>query len=162
MPSPVRVASVVTLLSRSLAKFAKHGISVIFFIISLKSSSFLSGQFCSDFFRSSYIGRLLSESLSRNFAIFCIAPRNDFSSSLDVGGFNSKTTFIFFLFASFPCSFFFVSQPGFFQEKISDLFSVALYPAFWSFSSIEKIFFQLIFLSFLAATIISSSHMGVQ
>ena len=104
-PSSVLLDSVVTILLRSLAKNARHGISVIIFFSLLKSISSLLVQWHSDFFRSSCLFQLIFfESLGRDFAKYCIAPRNDFSSLHYVAGFNCKMNFIFSLFGLIPWS----------------------------------------------------------
>ena len=140
--SLVRPASVVTFLSRSLAKWARHGISVSIFSTSLLSSSTLSVQFHSIFFwRSCHIRSIFSESWRRNFAKFWFAPRIIFRSLLDLGGFNCTKTFIFSLFSFNPRSV--ISYPSQIVSlrKISVFFSLDLYPASSTFPSIVNIFF---------------------
>ena len=105
IPSPVGLALADTILSRSLAKCAKHGNSVLFFSISLKFFSFPSVQFHSDFFPSSCLIRLVFfESMRKNFALYCIPPRNDFNSVHDVGGLNCNIAYIFSFFGFIPWS----------------------------------------------------------
>ena len=93
------------ILSWSLAKCAKRSISVIFFFISLKSSSSISVQFHSNFFRRSCLIRSsFYESSGSIFAMSCIGPRNDFNASHDIVGFTCNIALISSLFGFFPCS----------------------------------------------------------
>ena len=117
---PVRLASVVTILSWSLGKGARHGSCFINFSTPLKSSHSLPVQFHFGCFRSNCLTRLVfSKKLGRNFAINCIASRNDFRSLPDVEVFSCEIAFFFF-----PCSvlfharFFCVPGKFFFEEKV--------------------------------------------
>ena len=95
--SPVLLASVVNVLSGSLAKSAKQGISVTNFCLTSKSSSSLLVHF--DYISSLNnrpIRSIFSESQGRNFAIYCIARRKIFKSLLDVRDFICRMVFTFF------------------------------------------------------------------
>ena len=131
IPSQVRLALVDTILSLSLANCAQNGFSVIVVFFSLKSSSSLLIQLHFDFFRSSHLIQLVfSESLGIIFAMYFIAPRNDFSSLHDVGDFNCNMVFILLLF----CSVFgyLVYQPNGFVDKKFGSFLACLYLVSWS------------------------------
>ena len=62
-----------------------------FFFIFLKFSTTLPVQFHSIFIRNScFLQLVFCEGLGKKLAIYCIALRNEFSSSFDVSGFNCK------------------------------------------------------------------------
>ena len=139
-PCLVLIALAVTILSRSLAKCARRGISVTNFFISLKSSSYFSVHSHSVFFLDSCLNRsVFSESLVRNFAKNCFAPGNNFISLVLVGGFNYKMAFIFSLLGFIRSSF--LSCPK--QKKMRKIpifFSLGVYLASWSFTVNKKKF----------------------
>ena len=122
VPSLFRFASVVIILSQSLANCATHGISVIKFFNSLKFSPYHSLQFHSHFFFISCLIRsFFSRSFDRKFAIDCFAPRNDSTSLLDVGDFICEVTFIFPLLVFNPWSVISYRSPVISLRKMSVL-----------------------------------------
>ena len=142
-PSPVLPASVVNVLSWSLAKRAKHCFPVTTFFNSFKFSSSVSIQFHSVFFSIAVSFDLFfSNSLALNFATFCFALRNDFNSMLEVSGFICKRAFLFCIFRFTQCSFFSCPSQVVSLRKNSDSLPLALCRAFWSFSSMVSIFFR--------------------
>ena len=134
---------------------------MIIFFIFLKFFTTLSVQFHSDFFRNSCLLQLVvSESVGKEIAIYRIAPRNDFSSSFDIGGFNCKIASIFtFRFYSMFGSF--VFQPSCFFEEKFGLFLTCSVSGFLKFLEYYENFPSMFFFVHLVTTIISSIHMGV-
>ena len=94
-PSPVLFASVFIILSRSVAKCGRHGISVNIFYIFITSFPFPSLEVDS-------LGQFLFECSASGLTIYCIAPKNDFNF---LSEFNCKTAFICFLFCFVTSSF---------------------------------------------------------
>ena len=94
--------------------------------------------------------------------MYCIAPRNDFSSFVFSGGFSFYIASTFSSFGFIPSPS--VSCPGHFVlfMKNSDCFILIRYPAFFSLFSTSKIFFSCSFLSPRNTSIITSNHAGVQ
>ena len=70
------------------------------------------------------------ESMSNTFAMFCTAPRNDFRSLLDVGGFKNWMILIFSAFVVIPFSLISCSSQEFSCKMNSVFLSFALYPSF--------------------------------
>ena len=122
------------------SKCAGRDISVIFLFILLKFPSSLSVQFYSFFWSACLIWSDLSENSGINFAMYCIALTNDFTSLHDFGGFNCNIAFNFSLFGFVPCTFVLCSSQKISLRKNSDFFSFALYLASWSFPSNLDIF----------------------
>ena len=103
----------------------------------------------------------ISESWGKNFAMYCNAPRNDFNSLHDIGGFNCNKVFIFSLFSFVPCSVISCHSQMLSLKKKLDFFSLVLYPSSWSFFNILIIFSWCLSLSSLVTITISSIHTGV-
>ena len=140
--SPVLLASVVTLLSRSLAKCARLGISVIIFFIWLKSSSYISVQF--HFLLPQQLFHLLSFFFNVCVEILrCIVLLRGMISVLYLMSVDLidliVRRFSLFLCSFFPCCFFSCSAMLFLCEKLG-FFSLVLYRSFRSFSSTAKKF----------------------
>ena len=156
--SPVRLASVDTVLSRSLAKCAKHGISVIFFCISLKSSSSLSVRFHLDFVRVFVsFGQFFPK--FREKILQGIALLREMILIL----YMMPVVLIVIQLLAFPCSVLignWLSRvPAYlvFLVKNLDFFSLAQYPVPWSFFSFLKVFSRIVSLSSFVTIFILSS-----
>ena len=73
------------------------------------------------------IRSVFSECVGTIFAMFCIAPRNDFNSVLDVGGFICRMDLLFYLLVFRPFCDFRAPAWLFFRERIpisSDLLCI--------------------------------------
>ena len=133
------------------------------------TSVLLKSVFCSgphihgSFFFNSFLSRsICSKSFGRNFAIYCIAPRNDFRSFVFSGGFNLSLASTFSSFGFIPFSF--ISCPSHFVsfKKNSDFFLLARNPAFSNLSRTLNSFFSWSCLLPRVTMIMSSNHAGVQ
>ena len=162
IPSPVLLASVVTMLHLSFAYCAKHGLSVNICFICLKSFSCSSSHVHGSFFLSNFLSlSVFSESFGRNFAKYCNAPRNDFSSFVLFGDFSFCMASTFSSFGFIPFSS--ISYPSHLVcfRKNSDFLLLARYPAFSSLDRTSNSFFSCSCLFPRVTTMMSSSHAGV-
>ena len=158
---PVGLGSVDTILSRSPAKCAKHGLSDNFSFISLNSSFGFGPVPLPNFLQSSYlVWSVFKENLGIKFAMCCFVPQNDFNSLYDVDDFNCNIVFIFSLFAFTLCSF--ISRSGQMVSLRKNLafLSLALYPSSCKcFSNLNNFSWCLSLPPFVTTRlVISSSH----
>ena len=133
-------------------------VPLLTFVFFSKSFCCFSPQFHGSFFFRSFLSQsVCSESSSRNFDIYCIAPRNDFSSFVFFGEFSFNIASIFssfglILYLSISCPSHFVRF-----MKNSDFLLLALYPAFSSLFRKSNSFFLWSCLLPRVTTIMSSS-----
>ena len=103
-----------------------------------------------------------SESFGKNFAMYCIAPRNDFSSFLSSDGFSFNMASLLSSFGLIPFSSISCPSHLFRFKKNSNFLLLALYLAFSSLFKMSNSFFSSSCLFSRVTTILSSSQAGVQ
>ena len=133
---------------------------LIICFIRLKSVSCSGPHFHGSFFLSSFLDR--SEKFRRNFAMYSMAPRNDFRSFVFSSAFNFSMASTFSSFGLIPFSS--ISCPSHFVRfmKNSDFLLLAQYPDFSSFFRISNNFFPWSCLFPRVTTIMSSSQAVVK